>query len=90
MIYMKYKQIYGNVLAKVICDGVALENHKSFQYLALLLIDFFWKNYLVVCCGFAYLNTKKDPGIAYLLKKSFKFITRNHLTDIMGIMVVDR
>ena len=86
MIDMKYKQVYCNVLAKVIHNGVELANHKNYQSLALLLIFFFNHN-SVVCCGFAYSNNNKGTGIAELFKKNIKSITGDHLTDIMGIIV---
>ena len=64
-----------------------LANHKKYQSLTLQFIDHFWKNNLVVCCGFAY---SKKSGIEELSKKRVKYITGYHLTEIMNIVVADR
>ena len=52
VINMNCKHSHGNMFAQGINDGVTLENHKKYQYVAIQIINPFWKNNLVVCCGF--------------------------------------
>ena len=89
MIDMKCKQIHGNVLAQVIHDDVTMANHKKSLSLALQLIDPFWEKNLLLCCGFADSKNNKRASIADFFKRKSKSITGHHLTDIMGIMVID-
>ena len=70
-------------------DGVTLDNNKNNQSLDLKLIDPFWKNNFVVCCGFAYTKNNKDSGIEDIFKKKVKSITGHYITYIMVIMVAD-